>query len=205
VSKKRPQPGVARAIFGRNDARAAPRRSVTIDHIRAATAAQFCSLFSKTPYDYLIPRPSNGSLGDASRPRRLGKRHLQLVAGESARFKFRKVSDIGQHSGTLCALQTATGGLRCPGLKQRPQALFGLGALWRLACPNFRLSQRPLSLSGLGIVTGHYPPVSTFSRNLVRLTMGWRHAFRPPHIPNDSQRQKGGGEQGERWRKRGAS
>jgi hypothetical protein len=114
--------------------------------IWAAMAAQRRPMVPSNLRGPITPdRPSNGSLGDASRPRRLGKRHLQLVAGESARFKFRKVSDIGQHSGTLCALQTATGGLRCPGLKQRPQALFGLGALWRLACPNFRLSQRPLS------------------------------------------------------------
>jgi hypothetical protein len=123
--------------------------------IWAAMAAQRRPMVPSNLRGPITPdRPSNGSLGDASRPRRLGKRHLQLVAGESARFKFRKVSDIGQHSGTLCALQTATGGLRCPGLKQRPQALFGLGALWRLACPNFRLSQRPLSCPALASSQG---------------------------------------------------
>jgi hypothetical protein len=117
---------------------------------RPSAAPWWPQTFAAHPY----PDHRTAALAMPCGPGELGKRSLQLVAGESARFKFRKVSDIGQHSGTLCALQTATGGLRCPGLKQRPQALFGLGALWRLACPNFRLSQRPLSLSGLGIVTG---------------------------------------------------
>lgn len=97
---------------------------------------------------------------------KIGHRFKARSRANPLRFMFRKLSDIGQHSGTLCALQTATGGLRCPGLKQRPQALFGLGALWRLACPNFRLSQRPLSLSGLGIATGQRGPwrLSEFCR-----------------------------------------
>jgi hypothetical protein len=30
---------------------------------------------------------------------------------------------------------------------------------------------------------GDYPPESTFSRNLIRLTMSWRHVFRPPNAP----------------------
>jgi hypothetical protein len=78
--------------------------------------------------------------------------------------------------------------------QRRPVVASSLSAPYT---PDHRVAV-PAMLRGLG----DYPPVSTFSRNLIRLTMGWRRVFRPPHVANNSQRQKGGGEQGERWRKR---
>jgi hypothetical protein len=163
---KRPQPEVARAILGRttrvrrratfefNRAHKARRPMVSFAHYRVASPA--CSDANVASKHGPMIRTSAASVGVLCCP---SSAAFVTRWANPLRFMFRKLSDIGQHSGTLCALQTATGGLRCPGLKQRPQALFGSGALWRLACPNFRLSQRPLSLFGLGIVTGQRGPV----------------------------------------------
>jgi hypothetical protein len=71
--------------------------------------------------------------------------HLSSEAGADLASDSRTLScpcDIGSNKYItdflhVACFVTATGGLLCPDSKQRLQALFGLGALWRLRVSSF--------------------------------------------------------------------